>query len=202
MVPRTVPTDKPKMTGCDYNKYPQACAHYVSVTKVDHALETLYCQITKRPQGQKHPATRVWNNQHKSSWRYWVSRPLPGYSGNDDKCERDEYPPFHFMAPANMGISNYVQWIRWLPRRQNQDAGKYWTNVCPDKAKSTVNIQGGGVANSISTENKHITYMVNTFHMTPQNSPKNLQDDGLTDNPCLPTSLTDDVGFALLTNDV
>ncbi|GAB7351190.1 hypothetical protein MBLNU459_g1634t2 [Dothideomycetes sp. NU459] len=95
--------------------------------------------------------------------------------------------------------SDYPQWIRFLPFSENSGAGQIWRNLCDNKAKSSTNVQGGPASDQTCTEVNHITYTVKAMTMVFANMPPT-NDDGLAANPCLPI-ITDDIGFALFTND-
>ena len=135
--------------------------------------------------------TKVWNDQHHTSWRRWV--PSLAASWGYNKCNRDEYPPFAFMASDG---ANYVQWLRFLPQSQNSGAGQLWNqNIC-DKVESQTKAEGGPINGKTCTEIKSILYTVGAFSMRFANIPN----DELSSNPCLP-EITNDPGWALLTND-
>jgi hypothetical protein len=49
-------------------------------------------------------------------------------------CQRDEYPPAHFMRGKNGGElvdgTSTPVWIRYLPQDENGGAGRLWRNMC------------------------------------------------------------------------
>lgn len=75
-----------------------------------------------------------------------------------------------------------------------------WQKFCPNNPKSEKNHQGGPAAQSTCTEYDHITYTLNAMVMDFTRMTQ-AADDGLSVNPCLPTVLTDDPVYALLTQD-
>ncbi|KAI4721608.1 glycoside hydrolase [Aureobasidium sp. EXF-10727] len=178
---------------CSGNKYPNACGAYKSIISHVQGADTLVCPISTYA-GNDRPAPTLWNSQHADAWRSWVPN-LQGYKYN--KCARDEYPPFRFLI-GDMNI-DYPQWIRFLPYSENSGAGQIWKGVCSSKARSSTNVQGGPASDQTCTEINHITYTVNAMTMLFTNMPPT-NDDGLANNPCLPI-ITDDIGFALFTND-
>ncbi|KAL6228911.1 hypothetical protein BDW75DRAFT_246204 [Aspergillus navahoensis] len=175
----------PSHVTCDGDKYPQACGHYSSVI-YQNGYATLTCPVDKM---KNRKAPGVWSKQHIEVWRYWVPH-LPKSEGQD-KCNRDEYPPFAFMEATG----GYNQWIRFLPATQNQKAGQLWKKVCAKNDKET-KTEGGPIVSSTCTEVVSTIYSVGAMvmHFT------NVASDYISANPCLP-EITDDPGFALETND-
>ena len=122
-------------------------------------------------------------------------------------CERDEYPPAAFWQDQDFR----GQYIRMLPQIQNGPAGAalFGLGFCGydgqgNPPASTRNarldrvIHGPGRDTSVYTADVTTTLstVVIRFAAMP-NDP----DYGLTANPCWPSTLVDDPGFALLTDD-
>lgn len=185
-------TEQPVQTNvCDFNVYPQACAHYSSVVRRNPIDATLTCPVTTLG-GRVLPA--AWNKQHDKAWWSYVSS-LPKDWGKN-KCERDEYPPIRFQAkdPA----LQYTQWMRVLPKDDNQGAGKLWQGKC-GKAHSSKKTEGGPINNRVCTEIASTEYTVTAFSLKFTNT--GASSGQLVSDPCLPTLITDDIGFALMTQD-
>jgi hypothetical protein len=179
---------------CDFAKFPQACAHYSSVNSrgIGGDLDTLVCPITKLAD-RALPA--LWNKQHHSSWRSWIAS-LPKAWGLNS-CERDEWPALAFMAKDPE--QQYTQWLRFVPQRDNNGAGKLWSGKC-GKAKSQIKKEGGPINNLVCTEYTSTLYTVTGFSLIFQNTGE--PSGRITNNPCLPTILTPDAGYAMMTNDM
>ncbi|KAL8664746.1 MAG: hypothetical protein Q9202_002748 [Teloschistes flavicans] len=125
----------------------------------------------------------------------------------DVNCERDEYPPIGFWQDQNIRD----QRVRMIPRNQNGPAGaalfalgfcKYDSQGHPpavtrDAAFDRLN-HGPGRDTEIWTA--EVTTTLSTISIAFPAYP-NEPDFGLTANPCWPSTLIDDPGFALLTND-
>ncbi|KAJ6032574.1 hypothetical protein N7540_003306 [Penicillium herquei] len=185
----TSTTSKPKTVTCDANTADQACRHYWSVnSRVGGAYDTLVCPISKM---KNRRIPRQWDNQHAKAWRSWISS-FPVSLGINS-CQRDEWPPFHFMAQSG---SNYIQWLRFLPASQNGKAGQLWSGICGKEQKRT-EWQGGPISGNICTTIKSVIYTMNAMSMAFKNVNS---DPGLATNPCLPI-ITDDPGYALMTQD-
>lgn len=118
-------------------------------------------------------------------------------------CERDEYPGARLWNSRDDNV-----WIRFLPRAQNGGAGAMWRGICPEEVVTSLR----GVAGNPSTQIvpnacRNIVWVtqsylvVNTvFSMRFANMPA-YADDGLTENPCYPSVLANDPGFALRGDD-
>ena len=136
----------------------------------------------------------AWNKQHNADWRSWISS-LPAAWG-DNACERDEYPPIRFMEKDE--DKRYTQWLRFLQKRDNRDAGKLWQGKC-GKAKSKTADEGGPINGKTCTLYRSIEFTITAFSLDFANT---AQASGrIASNPCLPTMITDDPGFALMVND-
>lgn len=180
---------------CDFDKFPQACAHYSSVISRNDGsiipMDTLYCPLSTMA-NRKLP--KKWDDQHDKNWRSWISS-LPKAWGSNT-CERDEYPPMRFMAKDQ--AQQYTQWMRFLPHRDNNGAGKLWANKC-GKAKSQTKVEGGPINNRLCTEYKSHLYTVTAFSLRFDNTGQ--ASGSLASNPCFPSMLSDDPGYALMTQD-
>lgn len=123
-------------------------------------------------------------------------------------CGRDEYPPIGFWQVQNI----HNQWVRMVPQAQNGPAGAalFGLGICKYDAKgqppaSTRNaafdrlVHGRGRDTEIWTAD-----VTTTLHQVTIGFPAypNEPDFGLTANPCWPSTLINDPGFALLTSDI
>lgn len=122
-------------------------------------------------------------------------------------CERDEYPAIAFWQDQDI----HSQYVRMVPRTQNGPAGRslFGLNVCHYDGNgippaSTRNAQydrlvhGPDRDTEVSTADVTLTLatVLIRFDAYP-----NQPDFGLTANPCWPSTLVDDPGFALLNSD-
>jgi chitinase len=180
---------------CDFAKFPQACAHYSSVISRNDGsvlpLDTLLCPMTTMA---ARTIPEAWNKQHNKRWLSWISS-LPAAWGTNS-CERDEYPPMRFMEKDS--AKRYTQWLRFLPKRDNQGGGKLWLNKC-GKAKSQTKSEDGPINDRTCTTYKSVLYTVTGFSLVFKNT--GLASGAIASNPCLPTMITNDPGFALMNND-
>ena len=125
----------------------------------------------------------------------------------DLKCQRDEYPPFAFWQDQDI----HDQWIRMVPKKQNTGAGGIfglaicrYNNVDGKPPASTRNARSSGVIHGPNRDTLVSTADVTTTLAVVSISFDHLPDQdefGLTENPCWPSTLVDDPGFALLTDD-
>ncbi|CZR66788.1 uncharacterized protein PAC_16689 [Phialocephala subalpina] len=188
--------DTPIQTNvCDFAEFPQACHHYSSVISRNAGsigpLDTLICPMTTMA---KRTINTAWSKQHNTNWLSWISSLPAGWGTN--ACERDEYPPMRFMESDY--DKRYTQWMRFLPKRDNQGGGKLWQNKC-GKAKSQVKSEGGPINDKTCTEYKSVLYTITGFSLRFENT--GLASGRIASNPCLPTMILDDPGFALMNND-
>lgn len=122
-------------------------------------------------------------------------------------CERDEYPPVGFWQDQPID----QQWVRMVPAAQNEAAGAalFGLAVCRFQGQSTPPastrnpqfqrvIHGPGRDTEVSTAD--VTTTLYTVSIRFDNYP-NEPDFGMTANRCWPSTLVDDPGFALLTDD-
>lgn len=180
---------------CDFAEFPQACAHYSSVISRNDGsigpIDTLFCPISTMA-NRKLP--KRWDDQHDKNWRSWISS-LPKAWGSNT-CQRDEYPPMRFMAKDQ--AQQYTQWMRFNPFRDNNGAGKLWLGKC-GKAKSQTKTEGGPINNKVCTEYKSHLYTITGFSLQFDNTAE--ASASLASNPCFPSMVSDDPGFALMTED-
>jgi hypothetical protein len=113
-----------KTKTCDGDEWPNACYHYSSVSR-ENGLHTLLCPAKALPTNDPRPAVEKYRAEHRGTeWYRWVSNKPAGVRFNSNKCNRDEYLPFRFLAApnGNDGVPaplNYDQWIRFLPQGEN-----------------------------------------------------------------------------------
>lgn len=128
----------------------------------------------------------------------------------DLNCERDEYPPIAFWQ----GQDIHDQYIRMIPSKQNGGAGQlFGLDICsyrtirglalPPATTRRVPqedrvVHGPGRDTSIYAV--RVTTTLRTLSLRFDRYP-NQPDFGLTANPCWPSTLVDDPGFALLVSD-
>lgn len=193
-----------KTVNCDGNRWLHACYHYSSVSRVQK-LDTLVCPATAyngdRDAVAKYRGER--GGTKSTEWYKWVSNAPAGVKNN--KCNRDEYPPFRFLAGPNdykdaPQPANYDQWIRFLPESDNKGAQSLWNRLC-GKPKKETKTEGGSINDKTCTEIQTITYRVNGMKMNFINVPDDI-DDGMYQNWCtLVPTLRVDPGFNLLNED-
>ncbi|KAJ4369884.1 hypothetical protein N0V83_005648 [Neocucurbitaria cava] len=193
-----------KTVKCDGNKWPNACYHYSSVSR-ENGLHTLVCP-NKAIGGSNRPAVNAYRaDRANTEWFKWVSN-KPAVSAGVNKCNRDEYPPFRFLAAPNgnpgvVAPANYDQWIRFLPQSENGGAGQLWNGLCDKNGKKETKTQGGPINGQVCTEIASVTYKVKAMSMDFTNLPYRV-DDGMPDNWCnLVATLRVDYGFNLLNAD-
>ena len=122
-------------------------------------------------------------------------------------CERDEYPPIGFWQNHNI----HHQWVRMVPGAENEAAGAALFNLrfCRFDGQgnppvSTRNAAFDRVVHGPDRDTSIYTAEVTTTLSTVSirfNAFPNEPDFGLTANPCWPSTLVDDPGFALLISD-
>lgn len=126
------------------------------------------------------------------------------------RCDRDEYPPIAFWQ----GQDIHSQYVRMVPGAQNRAAGAalFGLNVCNYEVRKGVSyapvvtrnprldqvVRGPGRETSIYTAEVTTTLATLSIRF---NAYPNQPDFGLTANPCWPSTLVDDPGFALLISD-
>ncbi|KAK1978686.1 hypothetical protein LZ30DRAFT_598586 [Colletotrichum cereale] len=182
---------------CNGALYPQPCLHYRSVINNQRGMDTLTC-TTAAGSGGIRPVVEKYSKDHNTKWiNGWMqSRGL--------NCQRDEYPPAAIWQGRDMR-----QWIRLVPGAQNGGAGQLFKGVCPAKYKLSPE-QGRRLAKV----NRNCKRVVSSFVVTRTATTRVMKmrfinmaaadllaDDGIPANPCWPSTLIDDPGFALMTND-
>lgn len=122
-------------------------------------------------------------------------------------CQRDEYPPIGFWQDQDI----HDQWIRMVPGSENKAAGSlFGLAICryDDEGKppaSTRNARFDRVVHGPDRDTSLFTADVTTTLATVSirfDAYPNQPDFGLTANPCWPSTLVDDPGFALLNSDL
>lgn len=122
------PTPLPVTKTCS-RQYAQACMHYSSAIDVNPEWETLTCPHASHKWRKDGAATNVWQAQHTGA--AWLDPP----NRLEPACDRDEYPPAYLQgdnSPSliHSGKNTKGQLVRYLPRKQNQAAGKEWKSMC------------------------------------------------------------------------
>lgn len=195
---------------CDGSVYLQACAHYSSVGLFNRQLERATCSVTgvKSPD---RPLTRLYDytsgiTQHNLIWSStWITKTYinPNNKRTAPRCQRDEWPPAHFQQGRPAG------YIRLLPGSQNSGVANSrngWRSFCKFPADQQVKVEGGPInyAGAI-VYTTIITSTIITLSVLEYNYINIPQPVGdpylLTTNPCYPSTLTNEPGFALLTQD-
>lgn len=179
---------------CDYNRAGQACLHYSSVMGREASLSSMTCvNLRNIMQGGVRDRVAEYNKEHHTSWiKGWLQ-------SSDLSCQRDEFPPARIWQARNKRV-----WIRLLPGSLNGSAGQLFKG-CPESVELIT--LGRGRAETITIGcREHVivtqtvrpvdVVMVLKFDHMPV-----IRDAGLTDNPCWPSTLVDDPGFALNAND-
>lgn len=210
------PTDVVKVCS---EKHTQACYHYSSAIRVSPQWATITCPPeAAKPNWRQHgKATSTWSIQHDGTgWKDIAHR-------EEAQCDRDEYPPAYLMNEQDDAYKwggmpqGNGQLIRFLPYKQNRDAGKLWQGVCfegPIRAMSDMDLvhrvrnAPAKLQDVITDGYETTTYAEVTVTQRPQwqmefeHTRNPLPNDGLDDNPCWPSKIAPkDPGFALLTFD-
>ncbi|KAF2130205.1 glycoside hydrolase family 18 protein [Dothidotthia symphoricarpi CBS 119687] len=183
---------------CEYDRMSQACLHYSSVISRRPKLSSITCGDEKGVgQGD---IREVKNDYYTSHHTDWITGWMRAAKVN---CERDEFPP----AAVWQGRDKNV-WIRLSPRLGNSRAGQLFKKVCPNKVQ-TRTIQQATSDHDLPVCNGRVTevwietvrLVDRVFRLGFNAIPNDLDDQGLTMNPCWPEALVDDPGFALLFGD-
>lgn len=122
-------------------------------------------------------------------------------------CQRDEYPPIGFWQDQDI----HSQWVRMVPRSQNGPAGAalFGLQFCRydgqgNPPASTRNARFDRLVHGPNRDTSifiaDVTTTLSTMSIRFDNYPHD-PDFGLTVNPCWPSTLVDDPGFALLNSD-
>lgn len=100
------------------------------------------------------------------------------------------------------------QWIRQLPQTQNGPAGALFANICPETPRSSTidsrylsSVVIGCRTTSHYSLTEVITWPALVLKFSGDGGFDVGDEYGLSANPCWPSSLIDDPGWALLTND-
>ncbi|KAF6235801.1 hypothetical protein HO173_005996 [Letharia columbiana] len=198
---------------CDGARWPQACQHYSSVIDFNQILvdagERGYNPLTcptfsgfnYRQGGRGEQITVDWTDQHNNDW--WN-----GYMQEPNlNCERDEYPPIGFWQDQDL----HDQYVRMVPGTQNQAAGAalFGLGLCRYSGDgkppaSTRNVRFDRMIHGPDRDTSVYTADVTTTLATVSirfDAYPHQPDFGITANPCWPSTLVDDPGFALLNSD-
>ncbi|KAK1655797.1 hypothetical protein BDP81DRAFT_388694 [Colletotrichum phormii] len=177
---------------CYGDRASQACYHYSSVINRRPDLKSLTCGNVHG--GADREVRDEYHNQHHKDWSSgWMQEPI--------ECQRDEYPGAAVWRARDKSV-----WIRLIPRADNAAANALFRG-CPDrevdelvgehKTSETVDCNGKSTEWWVRTLRKMETVIdINFANM--ENMPP---DWGITANPCWPSTLVPDPGFALLTDD-
>ena len=195
---------------CDGSSYPQACYNYASIAQYS-TYGTPTCAMSGNGNPNR-PLTKFYDStggvtQHNSIWsKTWITKTYvnPNNKRVAPRCERDEWPPAHFQQGRPDGF------IRLLPGSQNGGVANSglggWRNFCKYPPDKQVIIQGGNIqyaGNIVYTTIVTSTVVtINVMEYNWFNTQAPPSDPWLlTANPCYPSILTQDPGFALLTWD-
>lgn len=193
---------------CLGGTYPQPCMHYSSVIKNNARYSLLTCSDNDHSV-ENRPIVDAYNKQHHTDWvKKWIAS---SYTNPKDKKttlrpQRDEWPPNHFNQGVNDG------YIRLLPSEQNSGAANKspkqngWKGFCKFPPDKDVKVEGGPIEDK--GDSYEVTIMTSTIVTLPVMSytwsgisePAG-DPAGIENNKCWPSVLTNDPGFALLTND-
>jgi len=118
-------------------------------------------------------------------------------------CERDEYPGARLWNGRDDNV-----WIRFLPKLQNTGAGQMWRGICPEEVVTRLQGAAGNPSTEINPNACRNTVwvtqsylVVNTVFSVRFAGLPPYADDGLAENPCYPSILANDPGFALRGDD-
>ncbi|KAL8788604.1 MAG: hypothetical protein Q9195_007199 [Heterodermia aff. obscurata] len=157
---------------CSGNQYTQACFHYRSVISENPGYGLLTCPYSKALRAPR-PATAL-----------------------------DEYPPADIWQDRGG-----QQWIRLIPRADNGGAGAalFGGGICSDPPRSHLVSERsvrqwhqGNKVTELWSRTVAITRSVLALEFAGMQP---FADDGLPTNPCYPSTLVNDPGFALLWED-
>jgi hypothetical protein len=178
---------------CNGEKASQACYNYSSIINREPRLQYLTCP-SERYMVAPRPQVDDYNDQHHTDWSSgWMrSREL--------ECQRDEYPGASIWNARDNSV-----WIRLIPRKDNAAANHLFRG-CPMKEQDEL-IGSRSVDRRVDcnrtyhiwqrTLRKMETVMDIRFTKMEKMGP----DFGISENLCWPSTLVNDPGFALLTND-
>ncbi len=210
------PIPSPVTLNCELHMS-QACFHYSSAIRENQQWTRLACPTEAATTGRSREdakATATWASQHRG--KGWLEE-----AKKRAKCDMDEFPPAYLLRNTDdafvyAGKNRKGQSVRFLPAKENQDAGQLWKGKClsaPLVALSdaeivrrvgkdaNMNVRRVGPTHTKTfatiTVDSH-PYM--TFAFAHANNPP--PDDGVALNPCWPANIAAaDPGFPLLTFD-
>lgn len=194
-------TNPPIRRTCDGLLYPQACFHYSSVIDKEVRVSSLL-QCTDKALRAVRNVPNIWSNplngQHDGAWiTGWMQAP-------NINCQRDEFPP----AIIWQGRDDAAVWIRFLPGTQNAGAGQLFNGVCADDPPTRITnrrmVDSGNGAGCRPWESWTSTVITayNVLDLQFNNMvPDPYGLSSLIQNPCWPSTLYNDPGFALMTED-
>jgi chitinase len=177
-------------------QYAQACLHYRSViSRNAPALDTVECL---GPNGNKaRPIVEVYNVQHNPGWiNGWMQAPNLG-------CERDEYPPDIVWQ----GRNNKLNFVRLVPSDANKVGSALFRGICDNSVPFGTSLKNRQFLRLEVNRCKTTSWYTITEESTVPALSLDFVglggyvDDGMTENLCYPSTLIDDPGFALLTDD-
>ncbi|KAI1734037.1 glycosyl hydrolases family 18-domain-containing protein [Xylaria scruposa] len=190
----------PTVSVCDGSRWQQPCLHYSSVIQRMPTYKTLKCPVTSYAHPNR-PWRDQWYDDHSADW----------YNGfmqqRDVRCEADEYPP----AAFHQGDRWPKQYIRFSPGSQNGGAGSlFHLDFCGFDAQGKLPVERANERyvsdRTVGGLKRRVTqYMGRTTRRAVRIDFINVVDPdgeaGLISNPCWPSILLYDPGFALLTDD-
>ncbi|SPQ21515.1 573ac707-bdbf-4043-aed7-ea8e4da8fe9b [Thermothielavioides terrestris] len=190
----------PVVRQCNGALYPQACLHYASVFQAEDQIDNSRLSCTAKAARPPRPAPGLWNEQHHRDWyQGWLQGPNLG-------CERDEFPPAVIWQGRD-GSRAPAVWIRFLPGAQNLGAGQLFNGVCDDRPPvQTLNRRmvnhDYNACPPWESWTSTLRTQYNVLELQFVNTPSYPGDPwGLRANPCWPSTLIDDPGFALFLED-
>jgi len=138
-----------------------------------------------------------YRSDHNTEWQNgWMQAPSLN-------CQRDEFPP----AAVWQGRDRNV-WIRLSPGSGNMAEGGLFKKVCPPREQ--INTIGRATLHTVQSAcqgrdteiwSETVQLVETVFALDFQGIPGGIADDGITMNPCWPSTLVDDPGYALVFND-
>ncbi|SMR55633.1 unnamed protein product [Zymoseptoria tritici ST99CH_1E4] len=189
-------------------QWSQACYNAESVIKHNPQFSTLLCPTAKPEGNAARPAVASWSDQHNMDWRDgWMQASGLG-------CQVDEVPGAAWMQDEDDDRS---QWVRYVPGKQNNGAGALWKlDICrfvdkrdKDRPGSRLpyhreNLTPDGVLKVLGINRPRTKFNgVTTQNALVIDFPVAAPPDwGIQENPCWPSNVVDDPGFALLLDDV
>lgn len=188
--------------------YPQPCMHYSSVIQISSSYGLLTCSDVDASTSSR-PIVDLYNSQHNNKWvTEWIASSYTNPLGHKTvlRPQRDEWPPNLFNQGHDDG------YIRLLAGDQNSGAANKnpkknsWKGFCKFPPDKQIKTEGGPVVDmGNSYEVTIMTSTILTLNVMsytwsdisePAGDPA-----GISTNACWPSVLTNDPGFALLTED-